>query len=333
MISHGKIAMRPSRRRIVEGLSALGMAAAASALAQPALPPPVSSTPAEPQIEGGDDPSRATTARNDALQIVTAVSLNGKGPYKFLVDTGANRSCIAQSLVPRLGLPLGEDVAVHSMAGVRIRRSVVLDRLEVAGKTQRRVRAPVLPLSGSHFDGVLGIDWLKGRRLVLGFKDQSLEITKPVAETSGEGRVVVPARRRSGQLTMVDADVSGQKISAMIDTGSQATVGNAALRRALPARKPTDQDRAERVQLASVTGETFYGDLVYVPFLRLGGLTLGNVPVVFTEAHVFKLWELTDTPALILGMDLLSQFSSVALDFGRSTVRFDFANKPGEKAF
>lgn len=40
--------------------------------------------------------------------------------------------------------------------------------------------------------------------------------------------------------------------------------------------------------------------------------------------HVFDLWDLKDSPALVIGMDLLSQFERVALDFGRSQVRFDF---------
>ena len=61
------------------------------------------------------------------------------------------------------------------------------------------------------------------------------------------------------------------------------------------------------------------------PFIRLGGLTLGNVPVVFTDMPVFKLWDLHDTPTMMLGIDLLTQFTTVAVDFGRSAVRFDIA--------
>ena len=48
-------------------------------------------------------------------------------------------------------------------------------------------------------------------------------------------------------------------------------------------------------------------------------------PVVFTELPVFKLWDLHDKPTMMLGIDLLTQFTTVALDFGRSAVRFDIA--------
>mgnify|MGYP006175772861 CR=1 FL=1 len=40
--------------------------------------------------------------------------------------------------------------------------------------------------------------------------------------------------------------------------------------------------------------------------------------------HVFKIWDLEDKPGLVLGMDLLRQFEQVALDFGRSRVRFEY---------
>ena len=56
------------------------------------------------------------------------------------------------------------------------------------------------------------------------------------------------------------------------------------------------------------------------------GLNLGNVPVVFTDMAVFKLWDLHATPTIMLGIDLLTQFETVALDFGRSSVRFDISN-------
>ena len=332
--------MTANRRQIAQGLAAVGVLGAAVRAGAQTLPPGQTMRPLkpptpppqeapEPQVEGGDDPSRVATGRDAALRMVAPVTLNGQGPFSFLIDTGANRSCISQALADRLQIEAGAPVSVRTVVGARVRSSVVVDRLQLGAKTQRHVTAPVLPMKGVDGDGVLGIDWLKNRRLVLDFSGHSLEITAPLAETPSENRVIVPARRRSGQLTMVDADVSGRRISAMIDSGSQLSIGNNALRDVLP---PHSGDKVERIQMATLIGEQFSGDLLYLPFLRLGGLTLGNVPVVFSETQVFTLWQLQKTPAIILGMDLLSQFTSVALDFGRSTVRFDFVNKPGSKA-
>jgi hypothetical protein len=272
-----------------------------------------------------DDPTRVGAERDKSTRLVAPVWINGLGPFNFLVDTGANRSCISIALAEKLALAPGPQVSLHTVVSTRMRNSVMVDRLQIGTRSQRNVTVPVLPIPPSEAEGVLGVDWLKNRRLLLDFHGKGLEISAPKAETSGENRVVVPARRRSGQLTLVDADVSGRPISAMIDSGSELSIGNGALRRLMPAMKAGERDRIQRVEMSSLLGEKFSGDLLYVPFMRLGGLTLGNVPVVFAETHVFDLWELRDKPAIILGMDLLTQFTAVALDFGRSTVRFDIA--------
>ena len=246
--------MTSNRRQIAQGLAAAAgaLGVGAPALAQtvgpsrietmrPLRPPPLPpspqdplATPSEPQVEGGDDPSRVATGRDTALRMVAPVTLNGQGPFNFLVDTGANRSCISQTLADRLKIEAGAPVSVRTVVGARMRSSVVVDRLQLGAKTQRHVTTPVLPMKGIEGDGVLGVDWLKNRRLVLDFNGHGLEITAPMVEAQAENRVVVPARRRSGQLTMVDADVSGRRISAMIDSGSQLSIGNDALRQVLP---------------------------------------------------------------------------------------------------
>ena len=43
--------------------------------------------------------------------------------------------------------------------------------------------------------------------------------------------------------------------------------------------------------------------------------------------HVFDYWDLKSKPSVVLGMDLLTQFDTVAMDFGRSQVRFDVAEQ------
>ena len=316
--------MTPSRRSIAQMLATAGLMASApfsSAFAQ--VPPP---DPALDSTPDSDDPTRVGAGRDKATRLVAPVMINGQGPFDFMVDTGANRSCMSIALSEKLGLAPGLFmVSLHTVVASRMRNTVQVDRLQVGARSQRNVNVPVLPIPASEAEGVLGVDWLKNRRLLLDFHGKSLEISAPRAEISSPNKVVVPARRRSGQLTLIDADVGGRPISAMIDSGSELSIGNGALRRLMPAMNVSERERVQRVEMASLVGEKFSGDLLYVPFMRLGGLTLGNVPVVFANTHVFELWDLQDKPAIILGMDLLTQFTAVALDFGRSTVRFDIA--------
>jgi predicted aspartyl protease len=258
--------------------------------------------------------------------MLAPVSVNGQGPFQFLIDTGANTSCISRDLAARLMLAATEPAVVHTVVGARQRPGVLIDHLQVGERSRKAVRAAALPLDQS-LDGVLGVDWLKGQRLELGFKARSLAITRSKHDVTRDNVAVVPARRSQGQLTIVDADLSGRRISAMIDSGSQMSLCNAPLRAML-----SDADRRgignaayRRVGLETLVGEKFEGEMLQLPFLRLGGLRLGAVPVVFAEMPVFDLWGLKNKPAIILGMDLLTQFDTVALDFGRAEVTFVLA--------
>lgn len=311
-----------TRRRLIGRIAAAG----GLMLASPAfasLPP--QAEPFDPALEPDLPPTTIDTPGGPFDHVVAPVYLNGRGPFRFMVDTGANTSCVSARLADSLKLPQGRVLHVNTVVGRRPRASVHIDELLVGDRARRDVEAPVLPMAGFDIDGVLGIDWLKGQRLVFAFKGRSIEIGKSRRETSREGRVVVPARRKSGQLTIVDADLSGERINAMIDSGSQFSLGNLAVRRLIERQDPTARSRATKVGLVSIAGESFSGDQLYVPFMRLGGLTLGNVPVVFTDVPVFKLWDLHDKPTMMLGIDLLTLFDNVALDFGRSSVRFDLA--------
>lgn len=312
--------MSPTRRGV-----SLGLVAAAGAVAHPPL-----AWSAEPPVEVPDEDgpdTRLGLTQSRFEHMLAPVSVNGQGPFSFLIDTGANTSCVSHRLVEKLALTAQDKALVHTVVGVRERPIVTLDQLQIGPRNRRRVRAPALPIKGFEVDGVLGVDWLKGQRLVLDFRDRRMEITRSQADRSEPGKiVVVPARRRHGQLTIVDAELAGQKISAIIDSGAQGTLCNSLLRDLVKADETRRGHSAppRMVRMESLAGESFLGEALFLPFLRLGGLHLGNVPVTCADMHVFDIWGLKDQPALVIGIDLLAQFDQVALDFGRSQVRFDF---------
>jgi len=312
--------MSPSRRQALALLAAGAAVLPAQALAEPTIEAP------DEEMDGPHTDLKTRDDRNDHM--LAPVGINGQGPFNFLLDTGANASVVSHRLAQKLALTAGPPALVHTVVGVRERPCVVLDQLTVGPRQRRKVRAAALPIRGSEVDGVLGVDWLKGQRLVLDFKANRLEITKSKEDESEPGKVVVvPARRRNGQLTIVDADLSGKRISAIIDSGAETTLCNGPLRelvRTAERRRGARMEEPQIVHMESLAGEPFQGETVFLPFLRLGGLHLGNVQVAWADAHVFEVWDLKDSPALVIGMDLLRQFNQVALDFGRSAVRFEF---------
>lgn len=318
--------MSPTRRNALLGLLAGGAVTftASSAMAAVVVDHP------QTELPDTDEPATSLDtgqSRNDHM--MAPVRINGQGPFNFLLDTGANVSCISRRLADKLNLKSEEQTQVHTVVGVRSRPVVVLDLLQVGARDRRQVRTPTLPIKGDEIDGVLGVDWLKGQRLTLDFKARKMEIARSRSDRDEPGRVVVvPARRRHGQLTIVDADLNGAPISAILDSGAQGTLCNRHLRdmvRRQEAKSNRGQPQESQfVRMETLAGESFTGESLFLPFLRLGGLHLGNVQVTHADMHVFGVWGLKDTPALVLGMDLLSQFEQVSLDFGRSRVRFDY---------
>lgn len=284
----------------------------------PPAPAPAITSDDEVSLE----PTQVASGKDAFARITVPVTLNGRGPFDFMVDTGANRSCISTKLAAKLALPPGGKVVVNTILGRRTRQSVMVDRLQVGNRAQRRVKVPILPFVGTDIHGLLAVDWLLGQRLILDMANKRVSITASRRDVTTLKSVVVPARKRAGQLTIVDADLGQKPISCMIDSGAQVSIGNPTLRTMIG---PRTEKKPEKVTLVSVTGETFVGELHYLPFLRLGGVQLGNVPVVFADLPVFGLWGLEAKPALVLGMDLMAEFTSVSLDFGRSTVTFEIA--------
>jgi hypothetical protein len=162
---------------------------------------------------------------------------------------------------------------------------------------------------------------------VLDFIEPRLVIEPSSDRWRGRDSAVVDAKRRFGQLTMVDTDLQGKVVSVVIDTGSEATIGNSVLRRMM-VHTADDEARLGHVELIGATGQTASGEFGLIPAFRLGQLTLTNLRVVYADLHIFDLWGLERRPAMILGMDVLRFFETVALDFGRSEVRFIMPKTP-----
>ena len=86
------------------------------------------------------------------------------------------------------------------------------------------------------------------------------------------------------------------------------------------------------VAIISATGQTIGAQTATLPRLRIGGLQFPAWAVAFADLHTFKLWNLLDRPALLLGVDALSRFEAVSLDFARDEVRFRLPKAPPRTA-
>ncbi|HET9335612.1 MAG TPA: retropepsin-like aspartic protease [Sphingomicrobium sp.] len=271
---------------------------------------------------------QATTADEIALgrdrgdRMTVDVSVSGKGPYQFLVDTGSERTVISRQLADRLRLDNGRKAVVHSVFGATGINTVYIPELRVSGSKMSVVDAPALDASHIGADGMLGTDSLQSQRVLFDFKTQTMSITpssKPVENLDGD-TIVVRAKSRNGRLIFTQARIAGQKVTVIVDTGSQVTIGNLALQKRLTKRNI--KFGPEPVAIETVTGEKFNARLARLDQLELGGVILDDMAVAFADAHIFEQLDLENKPALLLGMNAMRAFDRISIDFQSRKIRF-----------
>ena len=268
-----------------------------------------------------DDTTQATILQfqGDGYDRMTVpVRVAGQGPYRFLVDTGADRTAISRQLATALKLQHTDRATMHTVTGVSRVTTASVPLLDIAAKQVRNVEAPLLEATYIGADGILGLDSLHSQRILFDFKKQLLTIVpSSVREPAVKDSIVVTGKIRNGRLILAGAKANKKKLTLVVDTGAQVSVGNEALRQMLLRASKG----SESVELQSVTGERIVGQYVIVRELEVGGVKLTDLPVVFAESDLFGRLGLRDRPALLLGMNALRGFERVSIDFARKKLR------------
>ena len=260
--------------------------------------------------------------RNDHENRMTVpVRLSGAGPYQFLVDTGADRTAISRDLVAKLKLPTAGGAALHSVSGVSNIRTARVSNVQLTRTPEHSIEAAVLDSAHMGADGIVGVDLLRSQRIQFDFEKQTMSIVPAATPDFGyeRGTIVVRAKRKNGRLVVTDAVANGEQVTVVLDTGSQVSIGNQALRRRLLHDNLVSVERS--IELESVTGQKITGDYMIVRELSIGGVGLTNLAVVFAEAHTFKQLGLNRRPALLLGMNAIRAFKKVSIDFANKKFR------------
>src|SRR4051794_32659701 len=146
--------------------------------------------------------------RNEGYERMTVpVLLSGTGPYRFLVDTGADRTAISRELASHLKLEGGEEAELHSVTGTSMVATAIVPSLQLTRKPVRIVGAPLLDSANMGADGILGVDSLRSQRVMFDFAAQTMSIVPSAAPDfdAEHGTIVVLANRRNGRLVVTDA--------------------------------------------------------------------------------------------------------------------------------
>ncbi|HZO22805.1 MAG TPA: aspartyl protease family protein, partial [Steroidobacteraceae bacterium] len=192
-------------------------------------------TPSEVVVEAPEPKYVAPTLRDRIGRIWAPVLINGKGPFRLVLDTGASHSAVIERVVDRLGLA-GQEVTpimVRGVTGSALVPAIHVESMEVGDLLIDPATLPIVADVFGGADGVLGREGLPDKRIFADFRHDRLVIARSHLERPPAGYTPIHLKLTRGGLLQAEVRVGRVAADAIIDTGGQQTVGNVALREAL----------------------------------------------------------------------------------------------------
>jgi len=273
------------------------------------------------EIEAPAQPAPIRVQQMPLLPFLFAeVSINGQGPFRFLIDTGATQSVLSQKVSTRLGL---KKIATNIMFGVggdgKVDSPIYkADSVKIGDVTVKNVPLGTLdnPLLDLVMDGILGPTILADFIITMDYPRSQIQLSRKAPE----GGTVVPAWFFGG-LLMVPVEVNGKhKGNFLIDSGADSTLLAYTMANALGVNKDTP------------------GAAVDLPIGGIGGLDDGvlmvpsvtlKTPFETKQFDRVMAIELKSMSSLIqtelsgvIGYDTLKNYR-VTLDYQRAEIRLN----------
>jgi len=270
----------------------------------------------DPVLVQAPEPKFVAPTRRDRIgRIWAPVLIDGKGPFRLVLDTGANRSAVTTSTAHNLDpSEAGRASAnVVGFTGSAVVPTIHVDSMEIGDLALGATNLPVLEDVFGGADGVLSFEGLRQERIVADFVNDRLEIARSKGQHAPAGYAVVALRMIDG-LPVAEVRIGGVQTKAIIDTGAQLSIGNLALRDALTR---SALDATVREDIVGVTQDLQTGDRIASPDMQFGTLRVHGMNIVYGDMYLFQHWHLTDEPALAIGMDMLGQFDVLIIDCAR----------------
>jgi hypothetical protein len=260
------------------------------------------------------EPRFVAPTRRDAIgRIWAPVYINGRGPFRLVLDTGASHSGVTAMVALALGIPTDQSppVILRGVTGSATVPTIRVDTLSVGDVAVDSPLLPIVPDAMGGAEGILGSEGLANKRIFIDFRHDRITITYSRGERAGSDFVRIPFRSLRGQLIVVDARVGQVRVKAIIDTGGQTTVANLALRNALGHRK----GRGKPDQIIGATMVAEDGEIIATPAIELGTIKMLDPGVTFADLYIFKQWKLIGEPAILIGMDALGVLDALVIDY------------------
>ena len=272
----------------------------------------------------GDEPRFVAPTRRDRIgRIWAPVAVNGKGPYRLVLATGASHSALTPRLAEALGIQAdpADTIMLRGATGSVAVPMVPIDTLEIGDLLMEPGKLAIIPDALAGADGVLGMEELANKRIHIDFRHDRITIVRSRNQRAAGGFATIPVKFLHDRLLVVDASMGGVPVKAIIDTGGETTLGNVALRLALAERRQNQEQEGRLDQIIGSTLDMQVGTRLETPTLALGAIMVRSSSMTFADFEIFKHWKLTDEPAMLIGMDVLGLLDTLIIDYRRKELQ------------
>ena len=265
----------------------------------------------------------APTRRDRIGRIWAPATVNGKGPFRLVLATGASHSALTPHLAQQLGLKVdpADTVMLRGATGSAAVPMVPVETLEVGDLLLEPRQMPIIPDALGGADGVLGMDGLANKRIQIEFRHDRITIMRSKNQRAAGGFETIPVKFLHGRLLVVDAIMGGVPVKAVIDTGGQSTLGNLSLRTALAERRRRQEQEGTLDKIIGSTLDMQVGTRLETPALALGSIRVRNPAMTFADFAIFEHWKMTKEPAMLIGMDVLGLLDTLIIDYRRKELQ------------
>jgi hypothetical protein len=280
---------------------------------------------ADIMVEAPEPRYVSPTRRDQIGRIWAPVMINGHGPFRLVLDTGASHSAVTSLVALALGIPTDQSppVILRGVTGFATVPTIRVDTLTVGDLSVDSATLPIVPDALGGAQGILGGEGLAGKRIYIDFRHDKIVITFSRNERSSRDFVDVPFYAIHDTLVVVSAMIGDVRTKAIIDTGGQTTIANLALQRALFRRSV--EFRGKPDQIIGATKDVQNGEIMAMPPIHFGTIQIEDGGVTFGDLYIFKQWNLQNQPAILIGMDALGLLDTLVIDYRRHELQMRMA--------
>jgi predicted aspartyl protease len=219
--------------------------------------------------------------------ILLPVHVNDRGPFDFILDTGAGTSLLSSELAKQLEVKVIGSKEGHSAGGKVSVSLAKVDFLAVGGIKLPDVDVGVVDLAnigktiGAKIDGDLGYNFLKHFRISIDYRDSEIRLDDPkrVESFNRNAKTEIPIRLASPAkpLILVDVHANGRgPFQFAIDTGTSTTAITPELAKQLVVE-------SSPVGAGTTGGEPVDFSAGSLQSFQLGGAKIDNMAVVVAD--------------------------------------------------